>query len=255
MSNQSSTAGGGVQYTLIFVNNSSQQGDACVYQQDPNIGPDVMSLSWFSKTAAPTTKIQFQWSIQYNFVWSQTGVLTPGVIFAASQTWDADLSTTNKVTLNSNGGAYSFQNQTAGPAPGNLYISETGTVAANAAVGVGMSGFGTFVVQTQPNWNLVFTPHPEYWITFGTYTQGEVMDITSVNNPAQIKFPANIYSMTAILNADNTWTIQSTSAVNAQFARDKRRYPELVWGQDPEDPTLARRGGRAGELPSGRYND
>ena len=248
-------AGGAVQYSLLFVNNSSNLGDACVYQQDPAIGPDVMSLAWFSKTAAPTTKVQFQWSIQYNFVWSQTGTLTPGVIFTASQTWNADLSTTNKVTFNNIGGAYTFQNQGPGPANGNLYISETSAVAANCAVGVGMSGFGTFVVQSQPNWNLVFSPHPEYWITFGTFTQGEVMDITSVNNPAQIKFPVNVYSMTATLNADNTWTIQPTSSANAQFVTDKRRYPELRWGQDPEDPTLARRGGRAGELPSGRYND
>lgn len=228
------SSGSGVQYSLVFVNHSSQLGSACIYQQDPDITiPDVMSLAWFAKAAAPTTKVVFNWSITYDFVWSETGNLVPGVIFTASQTWPADLTSTNQVTLTQAGGAYTFQNQRPGPRQGTLYITEDGTLPANAAsVGVGMSGFGTFAVSTQPNNNLTFTPHPQYWITFGNYVQGEVMDIGSVNNPAQIQFPPNVYSMTAILNADNTWTIQPTSQVNTLFAAARVENAELAWGQD-----------------------
>lgn len=231
-----SAATTGTQYSVVFVNNSDQTGSACIYQQDPNIGvPDVMSLAWFSQIAAPTTTVVFQWTINYNFVWSETGNLVPGVVFTASQTWDADLSSNNQVTFTNNGGAYTFQNLTAGPSQGNLYIQQAGTIPADqASVGVGMSGFGTFVVQAEPNMNLIFTPQPEYWITFGNYIQGQVMDITEVSNPGQIQFPANVYSMTATLNSDNTWTIQPTSTANAQFVKAKRRHPELAWGQDPE---------------------
>jgi hypothetical protein len=251
-----SSSSSGTQYSVVFVNNSSQTGSACIYQQDPNIGiPDVMSLAWFAKLAAPTTKISFQWTINYNFVWSQTGALVPGVIFMASQTWAADLSSTNQVTFTNNGGAYTFKNQTKGPAQGNLYITEDGTIPPNqAAVGVGMSGFGTFVVQSQPNMNLIFTPHPEYWITFGNFMQGEVMDITEINNPGQIQFPPNVYSMTATLNADNTWTIQPTLTANAQFLKAKRRHPELTWGQDPEALPAGRQG-RLAEEAHGRSQD
>jgi hypothetical protein len=228
-------------YSVIFVNNSTQTGSACMYQQDPDIAiPDVMSLAWFTKATRPTTKVLFTWSIDYNFVWSETGTLVPGVVFSASQTWDADLSTSNQVTFSDAGGAYTFQDQRQGARPGSLYITEDGTIpAGRASVGVGMSGFGTFAVQAQPNMNLVFTPHPEYWITFGNYVQGEVMDISSVNNPALITFPPNVYSMTAILNADNTWTIASTAEVNQAFIEGRERDPERAWGENLALPSPA----------------
>lgn len=220
-------------YSLVFFNNSSQTGSACVYQQDPDISiPNVMSLAWFAKAAAPTTKILFTWAIEYDFVWSETGSLVPGVIFVASQTWDADLQSENQVTFTRQGGAYTFQGQQPGPRSGSLYITEDGSIPANqASVGIGMSGFGTFAVQAQPNTNLIFTPQPQYWITFGNYVQGEVMDITSVNNPARIQFPPNVYSMTAILNPDNTWTILPTADANGLFAEAREHDPQVEWGQ------------------------
>ena len=238
-----------VQYSLIFVNNSSQTGSACVYQQDPDITiPDVMSLAWFAKRAAPTTRVAFSWSIEYDFVWSQTGTLVPGVVFVASQTWPADLSNSNQVTFTNLGGAYTFYNQMKGPRAGSLYITEDGTIpAGQASVGIGMSGFGTFAVQAQPNMNLVFTPHPEYWISFGNYVQGQVVDISSMNNPAQIQFPPNVYSMTAILNPDNTWTITSTAQANAAFLEGRAQEPGLEWGQSVEGLLASPRGAGARE--------
>lgn len=221
------------QYSLVFVNNSTQEGTVCVYQQDPNItNPDVMSLAWFAKPAAPTTTIIFTWGIDYDFVWSETGVLRPGVLFVASQTWPTDLSSENQVTFTNQDGAYTFADQQAGPQAGSLYITEDGTIPPNqASVGIGMSGFGTFAVQAQPNMNLVFTPNPQYWVTFGSYTQGEVMDISEVNNPAEIVFPPNVYSMTATLGANNEWTVAPTFQVNARLLEARREHPEAAWGR------------------------
>ncbi|MEO1085624.1 MAG: protein rhiA [Acidobacteriota bacterium] len=202
----------GVPYQLIFKNESTQFGSACVYQQDPDVtDPDVMSLAWFCKSTAPTTTVDFDWSIDYNFVWSRTGALAPGVIFRASQVWDANLSTTNQVTLTKMNDAYTFKDQRQGARHGTLYVDQDNLVAPQElSVGVGMSGFGTFVVQGQPNVTAMFTPHPEYWITFGKFQQGEVLDITQITNAAQIKFPPNVYSMTATLGSDNMWTIAPT---------------------------------------------
>ncbi len=209
----------GVQYTLVFKNNSSNLGDACVYQTAPPSSPNVMSLAWFSKTAYPTTTVKFNWSIDYSFVWSETGLLVPGVLFTASQVWAADLTTTNQVTFTKENNAYRFKDQTQGPNAGSLLIKETNTIPLNqASVGIGMSGAGTFVQQAQPNWNLTFTPKPRYWITFGSFIAGEVLDVQSISNPAEIAFPANVYSMTATLNADNSWTIEPTSTTNARIA-------------------------------------
>ncbi len=233
----------GTTYSLVFVNHSSQTGSACVYQQDPDLTiPDVMSLAWFAKAATPTTSIVFRWTIDYDFVWSETGSLVPGVLFVASQTWPADLSTQNQVTFSQAGGAYTFQNQQKGPRGGSLYITEDGTIpVGQASVGIGMSGFGTFAVQAQPNMNLVFTPHPQYWITFGTYTQGQVMDISAVSSAAQIQFPPNVYSMTATFNPDNTWTVLPTSQANTLFLASREQNPGVSWGH-PEALLAAPRG-------------
>lgn len=218
-------------YTLTFVNNSVNLASACVYQKAPDTSMvDVMSLAWFSKEAAPHTRVNFSWTIDYSFIWSQTGTLAPGVLFSASENLPADLTSTNKVSFTNENGAYTFQNQGPGT-PGSLTIAQDGTIPAQqAAVGIGMSGQGAFAVQAQPNMNEMFTPHPNYWITFGTFTQGEVVDVESMTNPQQISFPENIYAMTAVLNSDNTWTVQPTSAVNALHLKARARNPQARWG-------------------------
>jgi rhizosphere induced protein len=204
--------GDGVRYTLMFQNNSTNAWNACVYQTQPDISNyEVQSLAWFSKAAAPTTHVRFDWTVNYSFVWDETGPLAPGVVFDASQTWPADLSTTNRVTLthpNSPYSYYTFEDQGEGANGGSLYILTDETVPLNmASVGIGMSGSGTFVCQAQPNLHLIFTPHPTYWITFGLFEQGQVLDLTEITNSAAIAFPAGIYTMYAILNQDNTWTV------------------------------------------------
>lgn len=213
----SSLPTGGVDYTLVFQNNSANAWNACIYQTDPDLANfEVQSLAWLTKAAAPTTQVKFEWTIEYSFVWDETGILKPGVIFDASQLWPADLSTTNAVTLthavNPQSEYYTFTDQTAGPNQGSLYITTDNTVPLNmASVGIGMSNAGTFAVQAQPNLNLIFTPHPTYWITFGSFVQGEVLDETEITNVAQIAFPPSVYTMYATLNLDNTWTV-GTSA-------------------------------------------
>jgi hypothetical protein len=204
----------GTQYTLIFKNNSTNVGDACVYQHDPDMSlQDVMSLAWFAKGAAPTTTLTFKWTIDYCFAWDETGELVPGVIFDASQIWDADLETTNQVTLTMVGDdVYTFTDQKAGKRPGNLYIIGDKTLPIKqAAVGIGMAGAPTHVAPVQPNWEWVYTPKPLYWITFGTFEPGEILDVESISHKAAIHFPPNVYSMTAILNRDNTWTVVETN--------------------------------------------
>ncbi len=196
-------------YSINFENNSTNYGKACIYQADPQMGPYVMSLAWFAKPAHPTTSIRFEWNLDYSFVWAETGELVPGVVFEASQAWEADLLGKNLVTFTMDKDAYTFTDLTKGENKGVLQIIQDSSIPLkHASVGIGMSGAGTFAVQAQPNLNLDFTPHPEYWITFGDYESGEVLDITQITNKAKIEFAPGVYSMDAILNEDNTWTIR-----------------------------------------------
>jgi rhizosphere induced protein len=206
----------GTEYTLIFKNESSNTADACVYQHDPDMEAyDIMTLAWFAKGAAPTTTLTFNWTIDYCFVWSEQGNLGHGVVFEASQIWDADPSGKNSVTLKlSEEGpedVYTFTGLRTSGENGNLYIWGDKTLPVKqAVVGIGMSGAATHVQKAQPNWEWVYTPKPIYWITFGNFEPGEVLDVESISNKLRVHFERGVYSMTVVLHKDNTWSVYPT---------------------------------------------
>ena len=201
-------------YHILFVNNSPNIGSACLYQLYQKVNsdfdpvPGLMSLAWFAKVIAPATRDVFDWTMDYCFVWAGLGRLKPGNLFKPSQVLPADPSSTNKITFSSDGENFSFQNPAEQRPQGNLYINAGPFYPNQAAVGIGMSGNGTFAAPARPQWLYSFTPRGTYWIAFGDYKQGQVLDVTQINNPAEIVFPPGIYSMTVTLNRDNSWTIE-----------------------------------------------
>lgn len=197
-------------YTLNFKNQSKNVGNVCVFQTDPSFENEanIMSLAWFTKRTHPQTNVKFEWEIDYSFVWSETAELKPGVIFEASQVLAADLQTANSAVFDYTQDAFLITNASTNGQAGSLSISETDNIPFDrASVGVGMAGAGTFVKLAQPNMNMKFTPHPEYWIAFGNYEQGEVLDIEEMTNKQKIVFEPNQYSITAVLQEDNTWKL------------------------------------------------
>jgi hypothetical protein len=215
--------GAGYQYSVVFYNDSSMAAAACLYQTGAGltVPGTVHSVAWLAKTAAPTTTIKFQWSTDYSFYWAETGKLGAGAMLTGSQMWPVD--TLNQVTLSHPADYYTFSNQIAGPDPKNYYINQDKSIPANmAAAGLGMAGQATFAVQAQPNFTLIFNPTPSYFIAFGNYTNGQVLDPATVPNAAALVFPPNIYSLAATLNANNTWTIESMASKNAALVAAAR---------------------------------
>ena len=202
---------GGQSYNLIFRNHSNNNWSLLCFQKQPSGLPQNYStLAWFAFPVAPTTSVTFSWTIDYDLVWSQQGILGAGVVFNASQSWEANLDDTNQVTFTRrDNGAFTFQDQTQGPNAGALTIVQDDLIPANtAAVGMGMSGYGTFVVPAQPNVTATFVPTPQYWIAFGESIQrSEVLNISQFSETAQIKFPSAVYTAIATLGEDNKWTI------------------------------------------------
>jgi hypothetical protein len=177
-----------------------------------------MSLAWFTKRCDTSSSCTFNWSIDYSFVWAETGALSPGVTFTASQNVPADLASNNLITLDYDG-AFHFGTQGSGTPQGSLYIEQTNNIPPNkAAVGIGMSKAGTFVVQAQSNIDVTFTPHPSYYVAFGTFEQGEVLDEQQMTLGAKVEFAPNVYVMYATLDAGNRWTISATPPA---LAKDK----------------------------------
>ena len=198
-------------YSLTIVNNSDQTGDFCLYQIDPNIrDPYIMSLAWFSKGAHPTTTLVYEWSLDYNFTWADTGPLVPGVVFKPSEIINGGLITNNMVTFTQEDGTPHFKDLVTNPAfEGLQHIECDETISRNTtSIGVGMSGAPTFARQSEPNMGFSFSQKIQYRLTFGYYQQGEVLNLDQITHYAIIEFPPNVFSMTAIFNADNTWTIE-----------------------------------------------
>jgi hypothetical protein len=200
----------GQQYQLNFVNESVNSGDVCVFQQVPNAyAKDWVSLAWFSKKSNPGVNINFTWTLDYSFQWAQTGLLDHGVVFEANQSIAADLNSQNQVTFDTNSYGYLFKDQATGGQSGDLTILTSSRIPNfDASVGIAMSGNGTFAKQATPNSTFIFEPHPSYCIAFGTFQTGAVLD-TSVQYgiSKNIVFPTGVYTLTATLHADNTWTI------------------------------------------------
>lgn len=228
----SSDASPGTVFSLVCQNQSSRSGSFCVFQIDPTLGvSDAQSVAWLVKPAHPTTTVTFEWPWSYDFAWSETGELATGVVAASVQVWPTDLDSNNQVTLTFTGGAFTFEDQAAGSDSGKLYVVEDGTIPANrAGVGIGMAGQATFLTQAQPNLTLVFAPDPQIWLAFGDYMVGEVLDAAGMTEAIEISYPVNVYSMTAILEEDNTWSVAATSEVNAAFVEARVEAPSARWG-------------------------
>lgn len=194
-------------YSLTCVNNSQLSGSFAVFQKAPpmTVPGNVFSLAWFARPTAPGSRVTFSWSLDYSFLWSETGLLQPGINFAATQVLAADPNGQNLIQLTQDKyGATTFVNQSSTGALGSLTIQQLSNVApAKTSVGIGMAGSGTFAVQAAPNMTAVFTPHPNYWVMFGNYETGDVIDIEDVTGAVEATYGGALTSRTATLGLDN----------------------------------------------------
>jgi len=196
-------------YTLTVKNNSTRRGDFAIFQESPNVNvPNVVTLAWFAKSAHPTATLEFQWDTDYSFVMADSAASGTGETIRARQVSPCNLSTSNKIALQKGGGDYSLKDQSQGETAGSLYIEESEDVGANdVLVGIGMSGNPSFLVPSQAGMEVVFTPQPAYWITFGSYTQGELIDVAQAKeNAIKLKFD-DVTDMLVTFGEDGAWNI------------------------------------------------
>ncbi|MCY4046382.1 MAG: hypothetical protein OXE99_15070 [Cellvibrionales bacterium] len=195
------------QYTLTVKNNSSQSGSFCIFQEAPDTNQiELVTLAWLAKQAHPTTQLTFDWKVDYNFLWTNATALEAGTQVKANQTWDANLQTQNSVVLNKKNGAYTFEDLDQGEYEGTLYINQAQRVESRGvSVGIGMSGKGAFVVPSQPNMQLMMRPKPTYWIVFGDYKEGAVLDIGKVSQEAYKLEYKGVTDLAVEFTAKNNW--------------------------------------------------
>jgi hypothetical protein len=213
----------GQNYSLTVYNKSSYSGNVIVYQGLPksNIQPEqIVPLAWLSEgiegssTGVGINQVKFDWTIDYGFVWSKTGVLQPGVDFVAGgsvETTTISPGKGNKVAFGKGNQQYTFSNQTNG-SDGKLEIDTLTSVVPNdASIGVTMSGNGVFAVQALPQFSYWFLPHPTYSIALGNYESGQVMDLASLSAQQEIQFDGAATDIILTYNSDGSWSVGAPS--------------------------------------------
>ena len=200
------------EYILRCVNESNSNWVFYVYQTLPSQTPEMFSLAWFASPylIAPGNFIEFVWFTTYEFVWGNTGVVRPGVTFRAGGIKEADLVEKNRTSFGIVNSAPDLTIPEKDPSnAGSLVIQDMANIPADTySVGIGMSGYGTFLVQAEPNLTHIITPTPQYWIAAGQEVQvGDILNIQTVTNSGEVIFPPNIFAQEAKLNRLNEWEI------------------------------------------------
>ena len=204
------------QRQITLVNNSTSPTSLALLQNANEHGNVV---AWLAKYAYPGTQVRFTWDdADLCFVWAGTSQLSPGVVLDVSQVVPAGANANNAIDFSYDAANRTFylHNLRDGNRPNTMTVTADNTLPVNAvAVGIGMAGKPTLVMQAQPNMNYQFTLQPTYFLAFGNITQSAVVDADALH-PQKIEFPPNVVALTATLGADNNWTVVSDILAMAQ---------------------------------------
>jgi hypothetical protein len=203
--------------SITFYNTSGRDGSFVCFQPSHS----GMTLVWWAKYTHPRTRIRFGWTLQHQMVWSEMGDLKPGVVVWPNEILAADplgRAGPNTVGFDDVNGAFEFHDPGTYGVSGSLTIKAGSTVPASTAViGIGMSGLATAAAPALANQSVQFTPADAYWIAFGTYRQGEVIDPSQIANAVQVSFPANVNAMTAIFDDGGNWSVAPTGRLQTSL--------------------------------------
>ena len=204
------------QYSLKCVNNANREWFFFLYQDIPE-EPDLYTLAWIASSLVRVGDcFPMSWNTNYIFVWSETGLLKPGINFTARGTKPCSPGDNNKTTFSiDTAGAPGLSDAAPGQPAGSLIIYDNHTVPPNKySVGIGMGVAGTFIQQAGPRLTHTIKPPttPIYYVAADTNIKtGDVLDPEKREairtESCKVEFPPNVYSRTATLESDNTWTL------------------------------------------------
>jgi hypothetical protein len=209
-------ASSGTSYNLVCQNNSSVPWVFYVYQTMPNQPSDVFSLAWFATPykISPGSKITFNWTIDYSFVWGNSGTVIPGVNYQAGGIKPCSLTGPNQTTFSLDNNAPQLSAPITGGQAGSLTVNQASNVPNNVfSTGIGMSGQGSFVQQALQNAPQIYTPTPKYFIAAANQMQMGMVLAQTITGSAQVAFPSNVFTMYATLGDNNLWTVSQNNLV------------------------------------------
>lgn len=209
-----------VQYRVSCQNNTQLTASFCIFQilryPDSGLAAQPKSLTWFTKKVHPRTGTQFAWTDEVFFIWGE--YVSPELIFTASRL-KTDMIRPRKrsAQFSYQDGAYTLKYSSyENPDHSKLQIHTDDTVISNqAVVGIGncscMTGcsVGAIVYDAFKNLNYPIRPEVDYYITFGNYKGGQVIDLNSISTPVQkIPFSQDKLSFKVIMRRNNLLAVK-----------------------------------------------
>lgn len=205
-------------YRLTVTNNSNAFEQFAVYQNDPDLGvPNAMSLAWFVQGANPGQTLYFEWGVDYSVMWSASGLTGGAVKFKIAQEVPVDPSDVNRngVELRQANGVpmlASARLSVGTPRTGSVYVNELSTLPdAAGLIGLAIGGQPAYAAPAAPNRLEVFSPHPSYWISAGTFEEGVALDVEEITaRSQQIEFDDGIYDLSVNFDRSRVWSVFET---------------------------------------------
>jgi hypothetical protein len=198
------------QYTLTVKNESNSQTEYAVYQTDPGFPSVAVPLVWEDVRVKANAETGLSWNADYSLSWSNSADLKPGSVYHPVQTLPVSPGVVREdgAELTDTHGVLGMHR--ASPpkqADGTLSLEELSTVPrGDASVALGMSGRPASVLKAEPNQTLYFTPHPNYWIKAGTFTEGEVINPRTGSEPLRLNFGTK-GAITITFHKGGHWTV------------------------------------------------
>jgi rhizosphere induced protein len=207
-------------YKLRVTNTSNAFEQFAIYQNDPDLGSsNAMSLAWFVQGAHPGQTIDFEWTIDYSVMWSANGTANGTVKFVIAQEVPCDPSDVNRngVQLVYENGVPWLQPSRFAlgiPRSGCIYVNELSTLPSSSGlIGLAIGGKPAYAAPAEPNRLEVFKPHPNYWITAGTFEAGVALDVEEISSRSQeITFDDGIYDLSVGFDRARVWSVSETAS-------------------------------------------
>ena len=201
-------------YSLTIVNNNESAWNFFLSLQPYYDVMEIKPLAWQVSHERIKTgeQITFRWTASYEFMCAATSVPPPGGVFHVTDTESADLTTHNYTTLSMKFGKPTLSQPTKGQQAGSLSIHAESNIPPNEfSVGIANSKKGAYAVDAMPSMTYMFTPNPRFCYISTTddhVAEGEVINPAIISQTTGVKFPSNVYTMTATYQSNNTWVIE-----------------------------------------------
>lgn len=196
-------------YKLRVVNDSGSKTDFAVYQVDPGFSAAAVPLVWQDVPLNANAETGLSWNLDYSFSLSNSVDLKPGALYRPVQTLSVSPGAPreDRADLTDSHGVLGMHRSPSMQSDGTLSLYTAKAIpTGDGSMALGMAGRPASVLKVEPNQTLTFSPHPSYWITAGTFIEGEVINPRTVSDALHLNFGRDGL-ITVTLHLGGRWTV------------------------------------------------